>query len=141
MQSCPSQTKEIRDESAKLQLSELQGSYTKGLKLLRAISSLSPALGLLGTILGVIQAFQSIAHHSGPVTPNLIAGGLWQAMLTTCLGLGIALPCMLMSYLFQSLSERQLGELSRRLSHLSLSLEINKGQEGAKAVLPAAEKG
>jgi biopolymer transport protein ExbB len=49
-------------------------------------------LGLLGTVLGMIKAFMVIQEMGGKVNASVLAGGIWEAMLTTALGLGVALP-------------------------------------------------
>ena len=110
-----------RDETMALALTELQCTYYRGLRLLRFIGTLSPLLGLLGTILGIIQIFRVIAAHTGSISPSLIASGLWEALLTTAVGLIIALPALLMTHIFQALADRQLRDLCARLNALSLS--------------------
>lgn len=58
------------------------------------ISSVSPLLGLFGTVTGMIKAFQAIQNLGGKVNASVLAGGIWEAMLTTALGLGVAIPAM-----------------------------------------------
>lgn len=58
------------------------------------IASISPLLGLLGTVAGMIKAFQAIENFGGKVDSSVLAGGIWEAMLTTALGLGVAIPAM-----------------------------------------------
>lgn len=120
------QPKPVRDSLASIMLSELQPAYFRGVKSLRVIGVISPMLGLLGTILGIISAFQSISIQTSPVAPSVIADGLWEAMLTTAVGLFIALPALLMAHLFAHLSEQQLGEFSLRLNKLSVSFETGE---------------
>lgn len=57
-----------------------------------AIAQLSPLLGLLGTVLGMINAFIQVQSAGPNVDPSLLAGGIWEAMLTTAMGLIIAIP-------------------------------------------------
>lgn len=121
-----SHSKALRDEALGIRLSELESSYYSGLNLLRLVASISPLLGLLGTILGVIKAFQSIASSTGPVAPHTIAAGLWEAMLTTSLGIIISLPCISMAYVFRSWGARYLNDFCSRLNKLSLALELEK---------------
>ncbi|TNE39173.1 MAG: MotA/TolQ/ExbB proton channel family protein [Alphaproteobacteria bacterium] len=126
--------KPIRDELAALMLAEMKGSYYSGLKLLRLIGTISPLLGLLGTIFGIIAAFQVIAAHSGPVSPAMIADGLWEAMLTTAAGLMIALPALLMAHFFAAFSDRQLEGFCLRLNRLSLSFEAGMEKRAPEIV-------
>jgi biopolymer transport protein ExbB len=72
---------EVRDLSAYLQA-------------LATIGNIAPLLGLLGTIIGMIKAFMIIQDMGGKVNAAVLAGGIWEAMLTTALGLAVALPTM-----------------------------------------------
>ncbi len=63
--------------------------YTRGLD---AIATLAPLLGLLGTVLGMIDAFRELEAAGGRADPGLLAGGIWEALLTTAAGLAIAIP-------------------------------------------------
>src|SRR5690554_3887586 len=64
------------------------------LRLLQLIGVLAPMLGLLGTVLGMVAMFADIAAVDQPVTPALLADGLWQALYTTIWGLFIAIPAL-----------------------------------------------
>jgi len=64
------------------------------LQTLATIGNIAPLLGLLGTILGMIKAFMVIQQMGGKVNAAVLAGGIWEAMLTTALGLAVALPTM-----------------------------------------------
>jgi biopolymer transport protein ExbB len=121
--------KEVRDEMLEVMLMELRVPYFSGTRILRIIGTISPIIGLLGTILGIITAFKIIAAQTGPVSPNLIADGLWEAMLTTAAGLIIALPALLMSHLFHNLAERHVNNFCLRLNKLSMSFEIDKDEQ------------
>jgi biopolymer transport protein ExbB len=61
---------------------------------LAMIGNLAPALGLLGTVTGMIKAFMVIQEMGGKVNAAVLAGGIWEAMLTTAFGLIVALPAM-----------------------------------------------
>lgn len=63
------------------------------LRALSSIAQLSPFVGLLGTIFGMIEAFRALEQAS-KVNPALLAGGIWQALLTTAFGLLIAIPAL-----------------------------------------------
>jgi len=116
--------KQIRDDIASAWLDEQRHAYMNGIRLLRVIATLSPMLGLIGTILGVINTFRIIAATTEPVTPHLIADGLWEAMLTTAVGLCIALPAVFMAYLLQTYAGGSLRHLAARLNAQSLAIEI-----------------
>ena len=123
------QPKLLRDEAMSLILLQLRSRYCSGLKSLRIIGALSPMIGLLGTILGIISAFNVIALHPGPVSPSLIADGLGEAMLTTAAGLLIALPALLMAHVFQSLGDQQLESIRLRLNRLSLAFAVEMAEQ------------
>lgn len=64
------------------------------LKVLEIISTLSPLLGLLGTVLGMIEAFQQLQTAGTQVDPSILSGGIWEALLTTAVGLCVAIPTL-----------------------------------------------
>ena len=82
---------EVKTESLRLARSSVAklGSY---LRILEVIASLAPLLGLLGTVLGMIEAFQAMEAAGTRVNPAVLSGGIWQALLTTAVGLSIAIP-------------------------------------------------
>ncbi len=64
-------------------------------RLLELIGLIAPLLGLLGTILGMISAFQALQSAGSKADPALLAGGIWEALLTTALGLVVAIPAII----------------------------------------------
>ena len=72
---------------------EVRG-FSRYLQILATIGNITPLLGLLGTVLGMIKAFMVIQQTGGKVNASVLAGGIWEAMLTTALGLAVALPTM-----------------------------------------------
>lgn len=86
---------------------------------LATVAALAPLLGLLGTVIGMIRAFMAIERHGSAVSPALLAGGIWEALLTTAAGLTVAIPCLLFHNLFQGRIERVEGELNRMATELS----------------------
>ena len=63
-----------------------------GFRFLDTVVQLAPLLGLFGTVLGMIEAFQALQAAGTQVDPSLLAGGIWVALLTTAVGLLIAIP-------------------------------------------------
>lgn len=83
----------VREEAARVgawHLSELRG-YLRPLEL---IGTLSPLLGLLGTVLGMIEAFRALETAGNRVDPAVLSGGIWEALLTTAVGLIVAIPAV-----------------------------------------------
>jgi biopolymer transport protein ExbB len=64
---------------------------SKWMRGLEATVQAAPMLGLLGTVVGMIDAFGTLAQSSGGVDPALLAGGIWTALTTTAVGLAIAI--------------------------------------------------
>ncbi|MEH6493915.1 MotA/TolQ/ExbB proton channel family protein [Halopseudomonas sp.] len=62
------------------------------LRPLEVIANLAPLLGLLGTVLGMIEAFRQMEAAGSRVDPSILSGGIWQALLTTAVGLAVAIP-------------------------------------------------
>ena len=116
-------TKPIRDELLSFRLVDLKARWQSGIHFLRVVAVLSPMLGLLGTVLGMIEAFQDIAEQTGPVAPSMIADCLSSAMLTTAYGLSIALPCLFAAFHFARMAEKRLEQFQRRLNAQSLEIE------------------
>lgn len=112
-----------REELVSLWLVEQRGRVEAHLKWLALVAVISPLLGLLGTVMGMIESFQSLASHAGPVTPALLASGLQQAMLTTAAGLAIALPALVALHLFRMWGEHYLTGLANVLNRVQLALE------------------
>lgn len=74
----------------------------RGLRFLDTIAQISPLLGLFGTVLGMIEAFQAMQAAGSQVDPSLLAGGIWVALLTTAVGLAVAMPTSLAHSWFES---------------------------------------
>lgn len=73
---------------------------------LATMGNIAPLLGLLGTVIGMIKAFMVIQEMGGKVNAAVLAGGIWEAMLTTALGLSVALPTMVAhSYLLSRIDK------------------------------------
>lgn len=64
------------------------------LRILESIGTLAPLLGLLGTVLGMIEAFKAMEVAGSQVDPAVLSGGIWQALLTTAAGLAVAIPAV-----------------------------------------------
>ena len=69
--------------------------YRKGVRPLGVIATTAPLLGLLGTVIGIIQAFDVVARKGALGDPGALAGGISKALLTTCFGLIVGIPVLL----------------------------------------------
>jgi biopolymer transport protein ExbB len=89
--------------------------YMRGLGF---IGQIAPLLGFLGTVTGMIRTFMTIANLSGHVNPSLLAGGIWEALITTVAGLFVAIPVIVMYHYFEGIIER----FAFQMKHYSLEL-------------------
>jgi biopolymer transport protein ExbB len=90
---------------------------SRHIRLLELIAMVSPLLGLLGTVLGMISAFQSLAAAEGAANASLLAGGIWTALLTTAAGLLVAIPAAIAASL-----------LTERVDRAAQTIEAAVGQ-------------
>lgn len=78
---------------------------TRHIRILELIAMVSPLLGLLGTVTGMIQSFQELAAAEGAANASVLAGGIWQALLTTAAGLVVAIPAAIAASLLSGRAE------------------------------------
>jgi len=74
------------------------------LNTLGTIATITPLLGLLGTVVGMIKVFSAIVSH-GVGDPSVLAGGISEALITTAAGLAVAIPCVIFHRYFDGLVE------------------------------------
>jgi biopolymer transport protein ExbB len=68
----------------------------KNLNVLATLAGITPLIGFLGTVTGMIKAFMKIQQLSGNVNADVLAGGIWEAMVTTAAGLTVGIPAMIL---------------------------------------------
>lgn len=83
----------------------------RGLRALELIATVAPLIGLLGTVLGMIAAFQALQAAGGRADPALLAGGIWEALLTTAAGMAVAIPAGVALVWFESVADRLQADL------------------------------
>ena len=127
-------SKEMREEVAGLWLLKQKRALHAWLKPLMLIGILSPMFGLLGTVLGLISMFQGIAGTPGPVTPDILAAGLWEAMFTTAFGLIVAIPALAGAHGLGVWANHYMGQLEFAMNHANLLLEGLKMNDDGLAV-------
>lgn len=125
--------KESMEDESLLEIPKLE----RKLSALATIANITPLLGLLGTVTGIAGSFHTIQMRTNslnPVSPGDLAGGVWEALMTTIAGLMIAIPSFvaynyLVSrvHLFILETERGATELSSLLSYASESKTTKKG--------------
>ena len=99
------------------QLAEESSILNRGLPTVAVLAAVSPLLGLLGTVTGMIETFQSITLF-GTGDPKLMSGGISQALITTQLGLAVAIPLVLFHSLLVGRANRLVERLGKHSSDL-----------------------
>ncbi|MEM1046083.1 MAG: MotA/TolQ/ExbB proton channel family protein [Pseudomonadota bacterium] len=95
----------VKEDVARVAVRELAACRSY-LRVLDVIAQIAPLLGLFGTVLGMIQAFHDLQQAGDQVDPATLAGGIWVALLTTAVGLGVAMPTSVALNAFESRIER-----------------------------------
>ncbi|MEM9044237.1 MAG: MotA/TolQ/ExbB proton channel family protein [Pseudomonadota bacterium] len=97
---------------------------------LEVIAALAPLLGLFGTVLGMITAFAQLEAAGSQVDPAILSGGIWEALLTTAVGLAVAIPVVAAFNWFE-----------RRIERLEHHLDITLSGVFASELAPARATG
>jgi len=71
---------------------ELTGRLLRRIEILNILANVAPMLGLLGTVVGMVKSFNTISVAAGGADPRLLAAGIFQALMTTVMGLTVAIP-------------------------------------------------
>ena len=125
------QLAEVREQAAQWAVDRLDRARS-WLRALEVIGTLAPLLGLLGTVLGMTEAFQRLQEAGDRVDPSILSGGIWEALLTTAAGLLIAIPTV-----------AALNWLDRRVERLHLEMQgaltrlLTQGEGAAASGGPA----
>ena len=99
--------KEAIENAGRQEISRLE----KGLAVLASISGIAPLLGFLGTVTGMITAFMTIEDLAGSANPSDLAGGIWEALLTTAFGLIVGIPALAFYNYFISAVKKLVGDM------------------------------
>ena len=118
-------TETIELKLSEAALKEMPG-LTKGLLFIKVISVVAPLMGLLGTVTGMIKTFQVIALY-GAGDPKMMAGGISQALVTTVLGLVVAIPMVLLHTIVSGQSRKIVNILQSQSAGLIAEHSEQKG--------------
>ena len=91
-------------------------------EVLGLIGAVAPMLGLLGTVLGMIRSFNTIAETRGMARPEDLAGGIGQALVTTLMGLTVAIPTMIAFSYFRNRIDSIVAEAGKRVERVMMPL-------------------
>ncbi|MEL6766887.1 MAG: MotA/TolQ/ExbB proton channel family protein [Pseudomonadota bacterium] len=101
----PHDEQRAREETTRV-AKGLLSDTTSNLRALDVIATLAPLMGLLGTVLGMIAAFQALQASGAQANPATLAGGIWEALLTTAAGMAVAIPASAALSFFEGTAER-----------------------------------
>lgn len=116
----------VRNEALKREGNRFLVSLNGHMKLLSLIAHVSPLLGLLGTVAGLVAAFYQIESSGGQVNPMDLAGGIWEALLTTVAGLVVGIPALLMHEFFHARVEKISRQMQETVSELDEMLAVGR---------------
>ena len=98
------------------------GALYRKTEVLGVIGAIAPMLGLTGTVLGMINAFNTLAAHDGTAEPKDLAGGIGQALITTLFGLVVAIPTMVSYSFFRNKIDSIVAEAGKRIERIMMPL-------------------
>ncbi len=107
-----------------------------GLRPLELIATIAPLLGLLGTVLGMISAFQALQEAGARADPSMLAGGIWEALLTTAAGMAVAIPASVAVTWFESITDRlrlEMEDIGTRIFQTARARETTQVPSGLAA--------
>lgn len=123
-----------REDTERMALGEL-ASLRSGLRVIETTVQTAPLLGLFGTVLGMIASFRALEGAGAQADPAVLAGGIWVALLTTAVGLAIAIPSALALSWFQGRIERERERIedaaTRVFTHRLAKHPEDAGSDGA----------
>ncbi len=100
------------------------------------IASVAPMLGLLGTVVGMVGAFDTIALTEGPARPDQLGGSISQALVTTVLGLIVAIPCTAAFTFLRNRIDTLASEVGETIEELAAYLESGAAPAGVSTGAP-----
>ena len=104
-------------------IAEQASRMFRKIEILSVIGNIAPMLGLLGTVLGMITAFQQIAMTQGSAQGPELARGIYQALVTTVEGLVVAIPCIGIFAFFRNRIDQFIAELTMQVQTIFLPLK------------------
>lgn len=110
------ETEKLPEKDKKNQLEKectlMYYEMNRGMWLINFISAVSPSLGLLGTVTGLINAFQGMNNAGGNLNIQDLSGGIWEAMLTTAFGMIISIPALFFYRTFKRIIEKRVMRMN-----------------------------
>ena len=101
----------------------LSARIARKIEHLNVIGNISPMMGLLGTVIGMLRCFNEISQVTGAIEPKQLAGGIFEALVTTCMGLIVAIPALYFFAIFKNRLDEFTGEAVLTAEELVTSLK------------------
>lgn len=111
----------------------------RDLTLTRVIAAISPMLGLLGTLLGLMGVFSSLASTTSLSTSTVLAAGIWEAIITTIMGISLAIPALIVYHILR-LKLKTFHLATVEYSYRLLERKKHYNQQTHKIVVPMRGK-
>ncbi len=102
---------QVDESTAAVYSEEIRPRFERGLLILSTIVTAAPMLGILGTVIGIIQSFELLGGDATITDPNQVSGGIAEALITTASGLVVALLALFPYMLFRGRQDRAIGRL------------------------------
>lgn len=96
----------------------LNAALARKIEHLNVIGNIAPMLGLLGTVTGMLRCFNEISQVTGAIEPQQLASGIFEALITTCMGLIVAIPTIYCYALFRNRVDELTAEAALRAEEL-----------------------
>jgi len=107
----------------------LSARFARKVEHLNVISNVAPMLGLLGTVTGMLRCFNEISQIKGTVEPQLLARGIFEALVTTVEGLIVAIPALYLFSVFRNRVDECAGQASLIAEELVTALRPENGKD------------
>jgi biopolymer transport protein ExbB len=118
--------RDYRESAMQDEAQHYSGQLYRKLEYLVFIGTAAPMLGLLGTVLGMMRSFKVIASSAGMAQPALLAGGISEALVTTCLGLIVALPTLLFHTTLRNMLDGLVADTGKTVESLVFGDKLNR---------------
>ena len=93
-------TQDVVENEVSIRGDQILRGLSKNLHLLELIGKIAPMIGLLGTVMGMVEAFHKVAIVKDMVNPSVLASGIWEALITTVAGLFVGIPALVFHHLY-----------------------------------------
>lgn len=107
---------------------------------LNVVANISPLVGMLGTVSGMVKAFGNIAKAGGMADPAVMANNISEALITTMSGLAVAIPCMFFYFFFKNKYGKIVAVMNRSLGDIYHTLVVTARNPDAAAAVEYTEE-